>query len=200
MAVINLNKNSEFLKNILQAMNDIDLLNSASFEDSYRYLLEDLAAQLEHVVSIFAKFKTKSIAGVKSLTDRKLETQNKEFLDKLEQYVTGVTSAYNNRGVRLAKLLTSYNIRIAQSDEYEKVQQTQKKIAESVQSFRQAIEKVGALSHKRLNEARERNLLHLEKYQKLFAQLQFLETLDLDKAIELLQKRARFFEKGDIFN
>ena len=191
MTVLKLNNDQEFLKRVLRAMEEIDLLDCCSFEDLYDDLVEDLASQLNHIVDIHERFDFEVVSGIHNLTDRKLEAQNKEFLTRLEQYVDGVGRAFNNRGVKLGTLLTKLQPRLAKECEQKRIEEIRKEILESKKSFRGAIQRVGKLSHRRLEEAKQKNLLHLVKYQELFEKLRFLENLDFDKARYLLETKGK---------
>lgn len=193
MSVKHIDKSKErvFLQRVLKAMKDIDLLAYENFEDFYANLIEDLASQLNHLVNVYAKFETKAHAGVSSLTDKKLEQQNQEFLTKLQQYVDGVKLAFNNRAVKLCSVLLKLKPHLVKEGEKERISLLQQEIATSTQNFQQAIERVGILAHNRLKEAERLNLLQLPKYKNLFEELRFLESLDLDKALHLIETKGK---------
>lgn len=181
---------SEFLKRVLSKMVGIDTLDVEPFSVATENLLRDLAKDLNEIVDIFERFDATASSHVVNLTDRKLETNNKEFLDRLSQYIEGVDRAFNARGVRYGMLCKQLMLRSAKESDKTDTLAILHKIAASESSFRNAIARVSKLSIRKLKESEDLGITKLAKYEYQFKQLRLFATLTWLKALELLIKQG----------
>lgn len=198
MTILQLGKNKEFIRRILSAMQDIDELEYMSLEESLTTLLKSITRDLNHIVDIYERFKFETIASVHSLEEKKLEKNNKEFLDRVVQYVEGVDRAFNHRAVTYCNLGSHFKPRLSEKSlQKEKMKKLEllKKLAQAEEAFISAIKRVNKFSHKLMEEAKSRKVNHLKKYEYTFGQIALFETLDWSKAVELLSQKREITHK-----
>jgi hypothetical protein len=182
----------EVLQKVFKAMQAMDMYEYDTFEIAISNLFKNLARDLNHTVEIYERFNFEISASIVSLADRKLEEKNKEFLEKLVQYIDGVDRAFNKRAVELARVCQKkYEIKIITPEVEKERMGLLFEIVRQQESFTAAIAKVNKFSQKQLVEVRRRNILHLEKYDYQFKQLALFEKLDLETAIDLIAKKAK---------
>jgi hypothetical protein len=198
MTVRQLGKNEEFIRRILTAMQDIDELEYISLEESLTKLIKSITGDLNHIVDIYERFNFDAIASVFSLDEKRLENNNKEFLDGLVKYISGVDRAFNHRAVTYCNLGSTVKPRISEkSIEKEKIKKFEilKSLAQVEDAFISAIKRVNKFSHKLMEEAKNRKINNLPKYEYEFKQLELFEILDWAKAIELLTTKRKITHK-----
>lgn len=183
---------TRFVKKIFSAMQNMNKYEHLdSFELACSTLIKDLASDLENLLEIFDRFNFEAISSIISLTDKKLEDKYRDLLDKTVKYVDGVDRIFNKRGVELAKLcVQKFQLHDAlSSEEIEKRKKLSIEIAKQEKAFGIALKKVNKFS-KELNE-KAKNVKHLKKYEYQFNQLSLFETLDLNRAFDLLAEKGK---------
>jgi alpha-N-acetylglucosamine transferase len=170
----------------------IDKYEFHSFEEAAVLIFQNLADDLTHIVEIYERFTFEISASIVSLTDKRLEEKNKEFLEKLVQYVDGIDRMFNKRAVEFGKLCKkASDLHTVSSNELLDRKNLLYEIAKQEKSFDAAIQRVLRFSRKQMLEAKKRNITHLHKYAYQFTQIKLFESLDLDKAFSLIVEKGK---------
>jgi len=176
-----------FLKKVYKAMADFEHVND-SCEIAVVKVVKKLTNDLNHLVDIYENFKFDATAGtIHSLKDKQLETRNQDFLLRLKQYVQGVDAAFKSRSDNLARVsIQKYGIHRVKDNEQE-VQKILQDAEESIlASFEKAIKRTNKYAHRRMEEAKQKNITHLKNYDYEFSQLALFENLTMIEVINLL--------------
>jgi len=184
-------ENTKFLKKVYQALQSMDEYAFDTYEQAISNILDTLSSDLTNLVTIHNRFTFEAVASITSLTEKRLESNNQEFLNRLKQYVAGVDRAFEKHSINLAKAASKRNIRLVTSDEKQRQKEILLDIIKHKKTFATAIKKVNELSQKRMEEAKRRKLTQLKNYQYEFKQLNLFQTLDIDEAITLLAEKAK---------
>jgi hypothetical protein len=180
---------TSFLKKIIQASEDLETLvyvNSKSFDLALERWTIDLAKELQNTTERFNKDNFKVSAGMIDLNERRLEENNKDFLENLHDFVDVVEQLLAQKAYQYVKFCEKFG----QPKTLEKQWELADKASEYLSKLDLALSLVRKFSGSRLENIEKLKLTSLSKYKDLFSRIRLFSILDRKKVIALLKEKS----------
>jgi len=189
-------KTKDFIKKILAASEDLDtlvILSAPSYESAMNLWVRDLAKSLNSILTIYGEsnFKFKLTSSVYSLSEKRLEKENKEILLLITKYVDGVDLTLARKSLQYAKIAEKYlqqkSPKLVTDANISKKAKIAIEMSEYLSMLENSLTKINKFSKKLKDEINSKSLINLTKYNYQFNRIDIFCELTLDILIDRLR-------------
>lgn len=179
------------IRSMLTASESLDTLvylNADSFDAALTHWFDDLITELATAVSLFSRFDFESTGSVVDLTERVLERENKEFLDKQVEFVARVELILAQKSIQYAQICKKFaKPQDVDSDVRRLLNQEGTSFLAKLDH---TLDLISKFALRRLTDAKKRKVNLLPSRKKMFDRMHVFSTLDRPTMLSLLKERG----------
>jgi hypothetical protein len=187
-------KNSDFIRRIVAASEDLDtlvMLSKESYTEAYNTWVRDFAKALNTVERIYKEIEYSATANVSSLEEKILEKNNYTFLQAVAKYVSAIDLIIARKSLQFAKIAEKYLTQkaphLVTDQENEKKIKLAIEASEYLNELETALNKINRYSLKLKKDFESRNLKKLANYKYHYERLDLFSRLTVDDIITRLR-------------